>query len=284
MTSPGRRCAALAGATLLVAAAQVAAASPAVERHLAALAATLDPRAARALDTIRGTDRQLLAARAYLRSSAHLGERWSWSEDEIARWAGSEAQRRFDAAVARVRCSFEAENPGYTLYVNPTTRSLETQIAHWNANESVGLAAARLLEIAERDVAAAGFPAAGSDAGLAAFHRLLVEHVPEPTPTLAAPGLSLHGRMQAVDFHVERDGRTVAGPDARSVAEVWRDGGWERKLAAAVTRADAGFVGPLRRPDEPWHYDLVEPAARDGARLAADAPPPGGSTPCAVGG
>jgi hypothetical protein len=239
-----------------------------IESHFAALAADLDPRTAPALASIDGLDRRLLAARSYLRSARTLDLRWSWSAADLERWAGSDAQRRHAAAVARVACEFEAANPGYALRVNPRLRTLEEQVAHWNANASVAAAAGRLGATLAAATGAPGFPAADSPAGRAAFRRLLVEHVPEPTPTLAAPGLSLHGRMQAVDFHVVRDGGTVAGPDAASVTSVWRDGGWEARLRTAIDAADAGFVGPLRSPDEPWHYDWT-----DAPRSAAAAPP-----------
>jgi hypothetical protein len=245
----------------------VPAADP-VDAHLAALAATLDPRAAAALDAIAGVDRRLLAARSYLRSARTLDSRWSWSAQDLERWQGSDAQRRHDAAIARVACEFAAANPGYSLHVNPRLRTLENQVAQWNANESVGTAAARLGAIAAATTRAPGFPPPGSPAGRAAFERLLVEHVPEPKPTLAAPGLSLHGRMQAVDFHVERDGSSIAAPDAASVATVWRAGGWETRLRTAIDAADAGFVGPLQSPDEPWHYDWT-----DAVRSAASTSP-----------
>jgi hypothetical protein len=244
--------------------------TPTVESHFAALAADLDPRTAPALASIDGLDRRLLAARSYLRSARTLALRWSWSAADLERWAGSDAQRRHDAAVARVACEFEAANPGYTLRVNPRLRTLEEQVAHWNANASVAAAAGRLGATLATATSAPRFPAADSPAGRAAFRRLLVEHVPEPTPTLAAPGLSLHGRMQAVDFHVVRDGGTVAGPDAASVTSVWRDGGWEARLRAAIDAADAGFVGPLRSPDEPWHYDWTDAPRSAAAAAPAD--------------
>jgi hypothetical protein len=252
----------------------VPAADP-VDAHLAALAATLDPRAAATLAAIAGVDRRLLAARSYLRSARTLDSRWSWSAQDLERWQGSDAQRRHDAAIARVACEFAAADPGHSLHVNPRLRTLEEQVAQWNANESVGAAAARFGAAAATATRAPGFPPPGSPAGRAAFERLLVEHAPEPTPTLAAPGLSLHGRMQAVDFHVERDGSSVAAPDAASVATVWRAGGWEARLRAAIDAADVGFVGPLRSPDEPWHYDWTDAAssaastspATDGCRI-----------------
>lgn len=276
VASPGAASAAAPSATARSATGAATQPADPLDAHLAALAATLDPRAAATLAAIAGVDRRLLAARSYLRSARTLDSRWSWSAEDLERWQGSDAQQRHDAAVARVACEFAVANPGYSLRVNPRLRTLEDQVAQWNANESVGTAAARLGVIAAAAARAPGFPPPGSPAGRAAFERLLVEHAPEPAPTLAAPGLSLHGRMQAVDFHVERDGRSVAAPDAASVATVWRAGGWDARLRAAIDAADAGFVGPLRSPDEPWHYDWTDTVrsaasaspATDGCRIA----------------
>ena len=34
----------------------------------------------------------------------------------------------------------------------------------------------------------------------------------------------------------------------------WLADGWRDKLSAAVIASGAEFVGPLEKPDEPWHY------------------------------
>jgi hypothetical protein len=226
-----------------------------VEPYLSGLRQELDPRAAQALDTIDGPGRQLLAARAYVRTGPGLAQRWSWTAEEAAQFEGSPARAALDAAVARVRCEFEAANPGHTLFVNPSLRTLEIQVQHWNMNESVTQAAAALLAAAEDAVAAPGFRAAGTPEGRRAFARWLAAHETTPTPTIAAPGLSLHGQMHAIDFQVQAQGRIVAGADTRAIEAVWNAGGWTERLRAAVEAAAAGFVGPLARPNEPWHYD-----------------------------
>ena len=77
-----------------------------------------------------------------------------------------------------------------------------------------------------------------------------------PVPTLAAPGLSPHGRMRAVDFQVESSRRIVAGTDSTAIASEWIAAGWKARLQAAIVAADVGFHGPLAMPDEPWHYDF----------------------------
>ena len=106
-----------------------------------------------------------------------------------------------------------------------------------------------------QDVANAAVP----DADREWFERLLTERYPTPTPTLAAPGLSRHGRMQAVDFQVRRtsDGATVAGPVSANVDSVWRVQGWADRLHRAVISSGAHLRGPLQVPAEPWHYEVV---------------------------
>ena len=108
------------------------------------------------------------------------------------------------------------------------------------------------------DIVAVGNVPIGRDS----FANFLLEHSPLPAPTIAAPGLSPHGQMRAVDFHVESDGSTVAGPDTQTIESIWLAAGWRDKLSAAVIASGAEFVGPLEKPDEPWHYSysgVLEP-------------------------
>lgn len=238
-------------------------ASDTVEKYLAALRAGLDVRVIEALRSIDGTARQLLAVRAYVRSAAQLDERWSWNDAQIAAYADSPEKLRLDTAIARVRCSFESANPGHTLFVNEDIRSLDKQIDKWNRSETVKQAADHMLETFRAEVARPAFPKAKTPKGVSAFRDLLVSYKPEPTPSLAAPGLSLHGRMQAVDFQVMAGDRLVAGTDVSTVTESWEASGWKAKLQSAVNKANAGFVGPLKSPNEPWHYDFRPGAAAE---------------------
>ena len=216
-----------------------------------------------ALGSIEGTGRQLLAARSYVRNASQLDERWSWSDAQIAAYAGSPEKLRLDTAITRVRCEFESANSGYTLFVNENVRSLDRQIEKWNRSETIKRAADDLLEKIRVEVAARTFPPAKSPEGVSAFRNLLVSVNPVPTPSLAAPGLSLHGRMRAVDFQIMAGHRLVAGTDPTTVVETWEASGWKAKLKSAVSKANAGFVGPLKNPDEPWHYDFRPDAGVD---------------------
>lgn len=236
-----------------------------IEAYLGALRAQLDPRAAAALDQIDGLDRRLLAARAYLRSRAVIDERWSWTREQVECYAGSPLQHALDAEIARVRAAFEARNPGYTLWVNPEVRSVELQLERWNANAGVGRAAQSVLDTVRTRVASREAPAVGSNAAVAWFAEMLRTTTPQPLPPLAAPGLSRHGRMQAVDFHVRKGDRTVAGPSQADVRSVWEAQGWSTRLARAVRDASDRFEGPLATPNEPWHYEYRAPP---GLRIA----------------
>jgi hypothetical protein len=236
-----------------------------VRAHLASLREGLDPRAAETLDRIDGLDRQLLAMRSYLRAGASLGERWSWSQAQIDRYEGSALQRALESEIARVRAAFAAENPGYTLWVNPQVRSVELQVERWNENPSVAAAATAMLASIRREVASTEAPNPGGATARDWFSGRLRSAVPTPTPTLAAPGLSRHGRMQAVDFQVKQGERVVAGPSQADIGPVWEAQGWCERLVRAVRTASDRFDGPLVTPNEPWHYEY-EPEEELAAR------------------
>jgi hypothetical protein len=229
----------------------------ALDSYLSAVASQLDTRAAEALARLDGTGRRLLAARSYLRSSASLRDHWSWTQAQIDAYQGSPAQRHLDDEIGRVRQAFEEGNPGFTLYVNPQVRSLDVQIERWNTNTSVSAAAEDLLSAAAALVEAGRFPDAGTPAGRDAFAAFLRSHTPTPIPTIAVPGLSPHGQMRAVDFQVRKGEETIAGPDTTTIETLWLAGGWRDRLSSAVAASGARFVGPLERPDEPWHYNYL---------------------------
>lgn len=218
------------------------------------IAAALDARVAPTLARIDGTGRRLLALRSYLRARNHLAERWSWTAEQIAAYEGSAEQRELQAEVERVRAAFLQANPGFELWVNPQVRSLDVQLEHWNSNESVGEAAAVLLAAVRELAGSASFPASRPDAARKAVEALLTAFVPEPTPTVAAPGLSPHGQMRAIDFQVHQGDRIVAGPKTSSIATEWDAAGWTVRLGDAVRSGSGRFLGPLASPREPWHY------------------------------
>jgi hypothetical protein len=225
-----------------------------LDNHLAQLAAHQDPRVAEALARVDGTGRQLLALRSYLRSRDHLAERWSWTQEQIQLFEGSPEHRDLQTEIERVREAFARDNPGFELWVNPQVRSLDRQIESWNGNESVGTAAERLVTDALEFVGRAEFPATQPERARQVFEAFLVAYQPVPTPTVAAPGLSPHGQMRAVDFQVHQGDRIIAGPRTATIATDWDATGWSSRLDAAVRAASRRFIGPLAAPREPWHY------------------------------
>jgi hypothetical protein len=224
-----------------------------VREYQLAIAQQLPSQAADALRRIDGPSRQLLAARGYVRAGQELPSRWSWSADEIRDYESSQEYRELLAAIAAVRQRFEAANPGYSLYANTQARSLDLQLQRWNTNASVGLIADRLHDAAMRELAAGSYPARPDAAATRRFAEFLKAWRPSPAAPLAAPGLSLHGRSRAIDFQIVQDGRIIAPTEVAKVQSVWERQGWARKLAAAMR--DTRFVGPLRSPNEPWHYE-----------------------------
>jgi len=225
-----------------------------LDDHIAQLAARQDSRVTEALASIEGTGRRLLALRSYLRSRDHLAERWSWTQEQIHAFEGSAEHRDLQAEIDRVREAFSRDNPGFELWVNPQVRSLDRQIESWNGNESVGAAAAKLLTDALEFVGRADFGAGQAERAHHALESFLVAYRPVPTPTVAAPGLSPHGQMRAVDFQIHQGDRIIAGPRTATIDTDWDETGWSSRLDAAVRDASRHFIGPLSTPREPWHY------------------------------
>ena len=232
----------------------------ALQSYVASISAQLDPRAAQTLAQLDGTGRQQLALRSYLRSAPQLAERWSWTKEQIEAFEGSPEQLDLQREIDRVRTAFAAANPGFELYVNSQVRSLDLQIEHWNSNESVKAAADEILVAAQALIASPGFPADHPEQARQALETFLAGHRPVATPTIAAPGLSLHGQTRAIDFQVHQGGRVIAGPSTATIATDWTAAGWAARLDAAVRAASDRFGGPQASPPAPWHYTYVPEA------------------------
>lgn len=70
----------------------------------------------------------------------------------------------------------------------------------------------------------------------------------------ATPGISDHGRSQAIDFGVREVATNKKIVGAGSAA-TWRSTGMADYLAEAM-KSSKHFKGPLKRPDEPWHWEF----------------------------
>lgn len=221
----------------------------------AVMIALAPPPSGEALAQIPDPGRKLLALRSYLRSGPEIARRWSWTAAEVKAFEGSAEQRALLAEIAAVKAHFAVNNPGYEVYVHGTVRSLDEQVAKWNANESVGAVAAEILSAYKAAFEAGGGQPAAIDARkLAAWLRA---YQPSKRANLAAPGMTLHGRASAIDFQIMKGGQIYAGADTKKVTSIWRAEGWDQKLKASVNAAGPSFIGPLANPDEPWHYDYA---------------------------
>lgn len=213
------------------------------------------PPSGEALDRIPDPGRRLLALRSYLRAGSGLAARWSWTNEEIKDFDGSPAQQALLAEIGSVSAHFAAANPGYEIYVHAQVRSLDTQIDHWNTNASVAAAADELVAAWTKAFGRDAITSPSIDPEKAC--AWLRGYAVASRPSIAAPGLTLHGRAQAIDFQVMKNGAIVAGADTAKIESVWRAQEWDRKLNASVEAAGPSFHGPLQSPDEPWHYDYA---------------------------
>ena len=225
--------------------------------HMKALTATLPEPAQRALDSIDSPQRKLLAARSYAKVGDSLTSRWSWTEQEIRQFETSHQHRQLLGAVQAVIDRFEEQNPGYSLYANMNVRSLDVQLERWNSNPRVGVIAAELYSRLSREVTSRGYPDQPTEESVNQLKTLLMTSWPSSAAPLAAPGLSAHGQLRAVDFQVTKGGQIVAGTSIAAVARTWERQGWHRKLLHAVQSVGDLFAGPLRAPNEPWHYSYI---------------------------
>ena len=224
-----------------------------LDRYLQHIAAGLPEKVAEALQQIDGTPRRLLAVRAYLRAGNELPSRWSWSSDEIHAHTRSREYRALVEETQKVRARFEAQNPGYTLYANTEVRGLELQITRFNTNKSVGKIAASLHQQAMAEVAKPVYDSPEQADSVQHFKQFLTRWRPSTAAPLAAPGISRHGQLRAIDFQVMKAGAVVAPTDTATVRRNWDAPGWTEKLQKAV--AGSNFRGPLQSPYEPWHYE-----------------------------
>jgi hypothetical protein len=196
---------------------------------------------------------EVLALRRYIRKAKGLDAQWVWSHEEIQSYEFSPKAARVRFEVEKVKKKFEELNPGYTLGVSPI-RDLNRQVALWNGNKTVHIAAEDLrrkccLEIIQY----ADQPNIQSTEKF----RLFLGHCPvHPEPTSAAPGLSDHGQMNAIDFVVLQGHKKIADTKTASIGLQWDAPGWTQKLRDAVTQSNSVFIGPLEHPREPWHYSL----------------------------
>jgi hypothetical protein len=250
-----RRIGIVAIVALLLAPLQVtfASSNSALDEYLQHIADSLPEKTAATLKQINGTPRRLLAARAYLRAGDTLRSRWSWTTDEIEEHAASPEYRALLAETEKVRLRFESQNPGYSLYANTEARSLELQIVRFNTNTSVGRVAATLHKQALAEIGKPVYGSPDQADDVERFKQFLAGWRPPTAAPLAAPGISRHGQLRAIDFQIMKGAAIVAPTETGTVKRNWDQPGWTKKLQVAAQGSN--FRGPLQSPYEPWHYE-----------------------------
>ena len=225
-----------------------------LESYIGLTAKTLDKRVQGALAKIDGTPRRLLALRTYI-ERRNINGVWAWTNREMAAYRKSMDFRIANAEVDKVVSLFQRTHPGYQLRVTKLARSLEDQIGLWNRTKSVESASSNFMKQIVRSIVT--YPDTATKQSLAKFQALLRKQSVSPVPTVAVPGLSHHGQLRAYDFIIWQGDKIVAGTDARSIRGQWIGGGWSNRLRQAIFGASNRFDGPLKSPNEPWHYTYI---------------------------
>jgi D-alanyl-D-alanine carboxypeptidase len=199
---------------------------------------------------------RLAALRRYLRfqkdnGSGSIHDKWAWTAREADQRLKEEPAKTLMANAATVQRTFAQNNKTYTLALSPL-RSLAKQVELWNKNFGVQIAAAKLKTDMLAELEKPEYSSPPMKADIDRFAPILREANMVPEPGSAAPGLSAHGQMRAIDFVVMQGSKTIATTDTATSETVWRKQGWAGKLADEAT--SAGFEGPLKIPDEPWHW------------------------------
>ncbi len=226
-----------------------------LDRYFAAAAAGLDSRPASVLAGIPNRERRALAVVHYLKRHDQVDIRWVWTAEEARSHRLTPRYRRAITELRRVRRAFAELNPGYTLVTDTNARPLHLQVRYWNRERSVALAGRELQDSARQWLIDEEYPDVPDSVALARFLDRVIAYRPARLPTVAVPGLSLHGQLRAFDFAVLRRGRVVAGTSSATIDSVWRRGGWAERLRAAVSEAGGDLTGPMETPPEPWHYE-----------------------------
>ncbi len=232
-----------------------------LDAYVNAAAASLPTKVVHAaLPNIQPGPRYVLAVRGYLRHKDAVGANWAWTAAEASAFKATPEFEEATKAVAEAQRVFASLNPGYSLSTASLIRPLEKQIELWNGNESVLKAGELLHNQCATELSRPEYPEPPGPAEISRFARFLMKHAVSPEPKVATPGLSGHGQLHAVDFIIQQGHKVVASAKASSIKTDWDDAGWTDKLKKALEKASPRFEGPLRNPDEPWHYVFLKAA------------------------
>lgn len=242
-----------------------------IEQHVRAIPAYLnDKRMVEVLDQIPELHRRLFCLHRYVRildkhSGNWVDDNWAFTKDEYKEWKKTDDFKLRKREIQAIQNRFKASNPGFQLIAGSKHRPLGDQIDNWKKNKSVRLNAETYIAQAKTEVRKpvyialdtfldARTPQCREDevASIRAFYDFLNQkYFPSPKLMVATPGFSNHGTGLAIDFVVKKaDGTVVV---SATNADKWTNTGWGGKLATAM-RGAAHFSGPLKSPNEPWHW------------------------------
>jgi hypothetical protein len=224
-----------------------------LDLHFKLAAKTFPHKVQEALELIGEPTHQLLALRRYIRKAKDLNKQWVWSAEQIHTYEAGPEFGKVQHQIQIVKEKFATLNPGYTLGVSPI-RDLKRQVRLWNGNKTVHRAGDDLEQKCLLEIA--NYPEAPDAIAIEKFRKFLGQCSVDPEPTSAAPGLSDHGQMNAIDFVVFKDKTKIADTKSATIGTDWDKPGWTDKLKNAVTLSGSQFKGPLQHPREPWHYTL----------------------------
>lgn len=227
-----------------------------LDRYMTLASSRLDARMQTALSHIPDDGRRLLAIKYYARRAKSIDGSWALSSKQLAKYRASKQHRQAIALVEAIKVRFSEQNPGYHLRVDTDVRTLEEQIEIWNSVGSTAAAGEGIHDAASRALMdSTRWPDSPSAADAARFASLISSTGVSQVPTAAVPGFSLHGTGRAFDFIIYQGDKIVAGANAGSARGMWDKPEWTRKLNEAIVAVSDRFVGPLRAPYEPWHYN-----------------------------
>jgi hypothetical protein len=228
-----------------------------IKALMSAVATTLPGQVQQTLPKIQGLPLQVLALRRYLRIGNSATEKWAWTEQQYAEFNLSYAAVELRQSIEAVKAKFEGDNPGYILKTAAKFRPLDRQIHNFCASAKVRDAAVLLGKAVLTEINS--YADRIDDRAVGKFREFLrsYQFSKHDEPSVAVPGISDHGRAQAIDFVIYKDGKEIAGPSTAQIKSIWTGQGFGEKLNQAV-RGSANLFkrDHLKVPFEPWHYDM----------------------------
>jgi hypothetical protein len=228
-----------------------------IRELIKAITPTMAVQVQQTLPRIKDLKLQVMALRRYVRIGKSVTEKWTWTQEQYDDFNLTYAAVELKQSIEAVKAKFESDNLGYTLGTTSQFRPLDHQIENFCNSAEVSQAALILWIATSKEVDSY---AKTIDAHAAGKFRQFLRNYQfnkDTEPSIAAPGISHHGRALAIDFVIYKNGRQVAGPSTKQIKSIWKDQGFDVKLNQAVKGSTNSFEPEhLPVPFEPWHYDI----------------------------